>query len=62
MDDSRAKLPKLQGIPNIEAWISALTGALMTHNINEVVFEPNLKSTVKKPAESTKQKLTQLDN
>ena len=62
MDDSRAKLPKLQGIPNIEPWTSALTGALMTHNADEVVFEPNLKPTVRKPAEPTEQELTQLDN
>ena len=62
MDDSRAKLPKLQGILNIEPWISALTGALMTHNINEVVFELNLKSTVRKPAELIEWELTQLDN
>ena len=34
----------------------------MTHNINEVVFKLNLKSTVRKPAEPTEQKLTQLDN
>ena len=62
MDDSRAKLPKLQGIPNIEPWTSALTGALMTHNANEVVFKPNLKSTVRKPAEPTEWELTQLNN
>ena len=62
MDDSRVKLPKLQGILNIESWTSALTGALMIHNADEVVFELNLKSTVRKPAEPTEQELTQLDN
>ena len=34
----------------------------MTHNADEIVFESNMKSTIKKPAEFTEQKLTQLDN
>ena len=57
MDDSRVKLPKLQGILNIEAWTSALTSALITHNADEVVFELNLKSIIKEFKEPTEQKL-----
>ena len=48
------KLPKLQGITNIEQWSDIITSAFMTYNVDMIIFEPELKSIMKKPEDLIK--------
>ena len=49
------KLPKLQGITNIEQWSDIITSAFMTYDIDMVIFEPKTKPTMKNPEAPTKE-------